>query len=90
MLLLIRPVWGTMGRQLKSAYQEWRRDRPVEATTTYRRRVGKVPSPGRFSCTIRELSSRPFRAGRVFPCSVPSSDAHAYAAPRETRRDQEP
>ncbi len=41
--------------QPKSSYQEWQRDRPDEATTTYRRRVGKVPSPGRTSCEIREL-----------------------------------
>ena len=39
--------------QPKSSYQEWQRDRPVEATTTYRR-IGKVPSPGRSSCTIRD------------------------------------
>src|SRR4029079_17416813 len=39
--------------QPKSSYQEWQRDRPDEATTTYRR-IGKVPSPGRPSCTIRE------------------------------------
>ncbi len=33
--------------QLKSTYQEWWRDRPDEATTTYRRDAGKVPNPGR-------------------------------------------
>ena len=48
-----------LGTQLKSAYPEWRRDRPVEATTTYRRRAGKVPIPGRFSCAIRDLSQDP-------------------------------
>ncbi len=58
----------------RDAYQEWRRDRPVEATTTYRRRAGKVPSPGRCSCTIRELPSRPFRAGRVLSFPVPPPD----------------
>src|SRR6185503_18438442 len=58
-------------------YQEWRRDRPVEATTTYRRRAGKVPSPGRCSCTIRELPSRPFRAGRVLSFPVPPPDPSA-------------
>ena len=58
----------------RDSYQEWRRDRPVEATTTYRRRAGKVPSPGRSSCTIRELPSRPFRAGRVLSFPVPPPD----------------
>ena len=47
-------------------YPEWRRDRPVDATTTYRRDVGKVPSPGRSSCEIRDTpfgapSKRPGR-----------------------------
>jgi hypothetical protein len=57
--LLIRAAFGTMQAQLKTTYPEWRRDRPVEATTTYRRRAGKVPIPGRFSCTIRDLSLDP-------------------------------
>ena len=72
--LLISARWGTMRHNRRDAYQEWRRDRPVEATTTYRRRAGKVPSPGRSSCTIRELPSRPFRAGRVLSFPVPPPD----------------
>ncbi len=44
-------------------YQEWRRDRPVEATTTYRRRAGKVPIPGRFSCEIGRSPWDPPRGG---------------------------
>ena len=55
----IGPPLAPCGPQLKTTYPEWRRDRPVEATTTYRRRAGKVPIPGRFSCTIRDLSSDP-------------------------------
>src|SRR6476469_3491730 len=47
----VRPVASRDNRRV--TYQEWQRDRPVEATTTYRR-IGKVPSPGRSSCTIRE------------------------------------
>ena len=84
-----RPFLAHRGRgrapsapQLKSAYQEWRRDRPVEATTTYRRRAGKVPSPGRSSCTIRELPSRPFRAGRVLSYPVPPPDPPASIGDR--------
>ncbi len=45
--------------QPKSTYQEWQRDRPVEATTTYRRDVGKVPIPGRSSCEIRDSPEPP-------------------------------
>ena len=47
--------------QPKSAYQEWQRDRPDEATTTYRRDVGKVPSPGRSACEIRDSFGDPDR-----------------------------
>ena len=32
-----------------------------------------MPSPGRSSCTIRELPSRPFRAGRVLPYPGPTA-----------------
>ena len=71
----------------RDSYQEWRRDRPVEATTTYRHRVGKVPSPGRSSCTIRELPSRPFRAGRVlsFPGPAARSDRVPSRGPMTAR-----
>ena len=81
----------------RASYQEWRRDRPVEATTTYRRRVGKVPIPGRSACTIRELPSRPFRAGRVFPFRSrrpthpfdrgPMTDATSGGSPRQRFRE---
>src|SRR6476469_8429452 len=59
----VRPVASRDNRRV--TYQEWQRDRPVEATTTYRR-IGKVPSPGRSSCTIREppLRSPPIRPDR--------------------------
>ena len=59
--------------QPKSSYQEWQRDRPDEATTTYRHRVGKVPSPGRSACEIRELPSEtPFDSLRsVRPAGPP-------------------
>src|SRR5439155_11013281 len=57
--------WPVASRQLNSSYQEWRRDRPVEATTTYRRLAGKVPTPGRSSCEIRELFEA-LPPGRVF------------------------
>ena len=57
--LTARAVRPYLRRQLNSAYQEWRRDRPVEATTTYRRRAGKVPIPGRSSCEIRRTPRDP-------------------------------
>ena len=69
-----RPRGAPWRHNRRASYQEWRRDRPVEATTTYRHRAGKVPSPGRSSCTIRELPSRPFRAGRVLSYPVPPPD----------------
>ena len=60
---------ASSGPQPKSAYPEWRRDRPVEATTTYRREVGKVPTPGRSSCEIRDT-----------PVGGPRSDQVAVAS----------
>src|SRR5687768_7762926 len=47
----------------RGLYQEWRRDRPVEATTTYRCDVGKVPNPGR--CLLRDKGT---------PSGAPRSD----------------
>ena len=44
---------ATVRSQPKSSYQELAEGPAREATTTYRR-IGKVPSPGRSSCTIRE------------------------------------
>src|SRR5689334_24646148 len=54
-----QPVASAYNR--RALIKSWLRDRPVEATTTYRR-FGKVPSPGRTSCEIRDL---PF--GAPFP-----------------------
>ena len=92
---LARPApCATMPRQPKSAYQEWRRDRPVEATTTYRRDAGKVPNPGRSSCEIRELPetlppqegssrlrSRARPASRGSPHEGPTDDDRAAGHP---------
>src|ERR1044071_8724163 len=58
----------------RATYPEWRRDRPVEATTTYRPPAGKVPIPGRFSCAIRDPRTLP--AGRVFSFPVLVTHVH--------------
>src|SRR6188768_2657373 len=73
------PSARSIAAQLKSAYQEWQRDRPVEATTTYRRDAGKVPIPGRSSCEIRELFGAPSKR------SGSSVRTGPRAAPRRER-----
>ena len=82
------PPSRTVRLQPKSSYQEWQRDRPVEATTTYRR-IGKVPSPGRSSCTIREP---PFGDPPIRPRRSPvprSRDAHR-SLPENDHGDRDP
>ena len=69
-------------------YQEWRRDRPVEATTTYRRDVGKVPSPGR--CLLRDkghsLRRPSFRSGRPSPHPGTAASKPGHRRPNMTDR----
>ena len=79
-----RPTARSIAAQLKSAYQEWQRDRPVEATTTYRRDAGKVPIPGRSSCEIRELFGAPSKR------SGSSVRTGPRAAPRRERPETTP
>ena len=82
-----RPVASAHNR--RALIKSWLRDRPVEATTTYRRRVGKVPNPGRTSCEIRELPSEPLNSPeRSLP--VPRSRGHHVRLPGARHVDRDP